>query len=66
MNGEGEVSLEALLRSTDLASVPGIQYRACDGSVARNAAAPLIADLDAQPWPDRERDRHPAILARLA
>jgi radical SAM superfamily enzyme YgiQ (UPF0313 family) len=55
VNGEGEVSLEALLRSNEWTRVPGIQYRASDGSVAKNAAAPMIADLDAQPWPDRER-----------
>lgn len=55
VNGEGEVSLEALLRSRDWTRAPGIQYRAPDGSVARNAPAPLIVNLDAQPWPDRER-----------
>jgi len=55
VNGEGEVSLEALLRSRDWRDAPGIQYRAEDGSVVSNAAAPLIANLDAQPWPDRER-----------
>ncbi|HLW77801.1 MAG TPA: radical SAM protein [Bryobacteraceae bacterium] len=58
VNGEGEVSLEALLRARDVtadfASVPGIQYR-CGDRVARTQAAPLIANLDAQPWPDRER-----------
>jgi radical SAM superfamily enzyme YgiQ (UPF0313 family) len=36
--GEGELSLEAILRGAPLAGPP-----------------PLIADLDAQPWPDRER-----------
>jgi anaerobic magnesium-protoporphyrin IX monomethyl ester cyclase len=55
VNGEGEASLEALLRSEDWSHAPGIQYRARDGSVASNPAAPLIANLDAQPWPDRER-----------
>jgi anaerobic magnesium-protoporphyrin IX monomethyl ester cyclase len=60
VNGEGEVSLEALLRAfgaggDDLGRVPGIQYRRTDGSIARTEAAPLIANLDAQPWPDRER-----------
>ena len=59
VSGEGELSLEALLRALrareDLSRVPGIQYRTSDGSVARTAAAPLIADLDAQPWPDRQR-----------
>ena len=62
VNGEGEVSLEALLRSKEWTDVPGIQYRASDGSVAKNAAAPLIADLDAQPWPDRERIDIPQYL----
>jgi len=62
VNGEGEVSLEALLRSKDWSAAPGIQYRACDGSVAKNAAAPLIADLDAQPWPDRQRVDIPRYL----
>ena len=36
--GEGELALEAILRSAPL-----------------NGPAPLIDDLDAQPWPDRER-----------
>jgi anaerobic magnesium-protoporphyrin IX monomethyl ester cyclase len=62
VNGEGEASLEALLRSKDWTNIPGIQYRAGDGSVAKNAAAPLIADLDAQPWPDRERIDIPRYL----
>jgi radical SAM superfamily enzyme YgiQ (UPF0313 family) len=59
VNGEGELSLEALLRAfasgDDLGCVPGIQYRAGDGFIARTEAAPLIANLDSQPWPDRER-----------
>ncbi len=59
VNGEGEVSLEALLRTFasggDLSRVPGIQYRGEDGSIARTESAPLIPNLDAQPWPDRER-----------
>jgi len=54
VDGEGEVALEALLRARSFERVPGIQYRAGD-QVVRNAAAPLIADLNAQPWPDRER-----------
>jgi radical SAM superfamily enzyme YgiQ (UPF0313 family) len=59
VNGEGEVSLEALLRTFasggDLSRVPGIQYRGENGSIARTESAPLIPNLDAQPWPDRER-----------
>lgn len=67
VNGEGEISLEALLRAIradeDLARVPGIQYRTEDGSVARTEPAPQIANLDAQPWPDRERVDIPRYLA---
>ena len=41
VNGEGEVSLEALLRAwtarESLDRVPGIQYRAGDGSIACSA-----------------------------
>lgn len=59
VNGEGEVALEALLRAfaanDDLARVPGIQYRSRDGVIHRTEPAPLLPDLDAQPWPDRER-----------
>jgi radical SAM superfamily enzyme YgiQ (UPF0313 family) len=54
VSGEGEVALEALLRARDFGAVPGIQYLSQD-KVVRNPPAPLIADLDAQPWPDRER-----------
>ncbi len=67
VNGEGEVSLEALLRAwashEPLHRVPGIQYRADDGSIARTEPAPLIPRLDAQPWPDRERVDIPRYLA---
>jgi anaerobic magnesium-protoporphyrin IX monomethyl ester cyclase len=59
VNGEGEVSLEACLGAfaarDDLARVPGIQYRAANGTVVRTEPAPQIANLDAQPWPDRDR-----------
>ena len=67
VSGEGEVSLETLLRAwaagDDLDRVPGIQYRADDGSVARTAPAPLIPHLDGQPWPDRERVDIPRYLS---
>ena len=57
--GEGEIPLENLLRSrmdpVTWARIPGILYRREDGAVARTEPAPLIPDLDAQPWPDRER-----------
>lgn len=65
VSGEGEVALEALVRaedfSSDLSRVPGIQYLE-GGGVVRNQAAPLIADLDQQAWPDRERVDIPRYL----
>jgi anaerobic magnesium-protoporphyrin IX monomethyl ester cyclase len=67
VSGEGEVALEALLRAedfsaSDLSKVPGIQYLE-GGGVVRNEAAPLIADLDGQAWPDRERVDIPRYLS---
>ncbi len=57
--GEGELALEALAR-TEMnpacwPAIPGIIYAHPDGTVCRTPPAPLIPDLDAQPWPDRER-----------
>lgn len=56
--GEGEIAFESLLRTgmdrSQWDSVPGILFRAADGSVVQTNPAPLIRDLDAQPWPDRE------------
>lgn len=57
--GEGELALEQLLRSSFDRSrwdaIGGLIYRAPDGSAQRTQPAPLIKDLDTQPWPDRER-----------
>jgi anaerobic magnesium-protoporphyrin IX monomethyl ester cyclase len=55
VSGEGEVSLEAFLNATDLSTVLGIQYRDSNHKIIRTDPAPLIPNLDAQPWPDRER-----------
>ncbi|HZU24394.1 MAG TPA: radical SAM protein [Bryobacteraceae bacterium] len=60
VQGEGERAMACLLAclkqggslSPDL---PSLIYRAPDGQIVRTAKAPLIEDLDAQPWPDRER-----------
>ena len=56
--GEGEIALEQLMKAgferAAWRSVPGIIYREAD-AVVRTGAAPLVADLNAQPWPDRER-----------
>lgn len=60
VRGEGELAMAALLTrlkaggavSEDL---PSLIYRAADGSLVQTEPAPLIKDLDAQPWPDRDR-----------
>lgn len=66
VTGEGEYALERLLatdlRSSEWASIPGIIFRAADGSAVHTGAAQLLADLDAQPWPDRERVDIPRYL----
>lgn len=65
--GEGEIALEQLLQAWrdggDLANVNGILFRGAGGGVVRTAPAALIANLDAQPWPDRERVDIPRYLA---
>lgn len=59
--GEGEKTLEELLPAlragadSALRRVNGIAFRAEDGSICQTSARSLIADLDQQPWPDRER-----------
>jgi anaerobic magnesium-protoporphyrin IX monomethyl ester cyclase len=59
--GEGEETLAELLPRLlgsagmpDLREVAGLVYRGQDGAVVRTAPRPLIAHLDAQPWPDRD------------
>jgi anaerobic magnesium-protoporphyrin IX monomethyl ester cyclase len=59
VSGEGEFAIEQLL-STEFdpqrwPGIPGIVFRASDGSVVRTGPARLLDDLEAQPWPDRER-----------
>jgi anaerobic magnesium-protoporphyrin IX monomethyl ester cyclase len=53
VEGEGERTLEELLRGG--APPAGVIYRGADGAIIRTPARALIPDLDAQPWPDRER-----------
>src|SRR5262249_24214143 len=53
--GEAELSIESLLTGTAWESINGIIFRASDGSIVRTPPARLIENLDAQPWPDRER-----------
>lgn len=57
--GEAELTVEKLLQTgfdtANWAGISGIVFRAIDGSLVRTQPAPLIKDLDAQPWPDRQR-----------
>jgi radical SAM superfamily enzyme YgiQ (UPF0313 family) len=61
VEGEGEITLEELLaalRANDRAAptnVRGLYYRDASGSVVFSGAREQIFDLNAQPWPDRER-----------
>jgi anaerobic magnesium-protoporphyrin IX monomethyl ester cyclase len=57
--GEGEIAVEQLMASgMDPSAFPridGIVFRDSAGKLVRTNAAKLIANLDDQPWPDRER-----------
>lgn len=59
VSGEAEITLESLLRSdfdsAKWSEIGGLSFRGSDGLLVRTAAAPQIKNLDAQPWPDRER-----------
>ncbi|HEY3825493.1 MAG TPA: radical SAM protein [Bryobacteraceae bacterium] len=59
VRGEAETSLEQLM-ATELdraawSAIGGIVFRDAGGQVIRNDPGSLLADLDTQPWPDRER-----------
>ncbi|MEC4589740.1 MULTISPECIES: B12-binding domain-containing radical SAM protein [Nitrospirillum] len=60
VSGEGELTLAELIPHlarhglTELDQVHGIAYRDEDGGVRRTPARKQIADLDAQPFPDRD------------
>jgi len=57
--GEGEIAVEQLMASgldpSAFPQIDGIIFRDSAGEVVRTNAAKLIANLDDQPWPDRER-----------
>jgi anaerobic magnesium-protoporphyrin IX monomethyl ester cyclase len=57
--GEGEIPLERLLETNfDRAKWPdigGLFFRSETGEIIRTPPAALIPNLDAQPWPERER-----------
>lgn len=60
VNGEGELTLEELVPHlakhglSGLDRVNGISFRGDDGAVVETAPRAFIADLSANPWPDRE------------
>jgi radical SAM superfamily enzyme YgiQ (UPF0313 family) len=54
VSGEGELALERLLHGEPPESIPGLWFLA-GGHPVHTGSTQLIADLDAQPWPDRER-----------
>ena len=64
--GEGEYAIERLLgaqmEAAQWPSIPGIIFRAPNGSVFGTGPAQLVPNLDAQPWPDRERVDIPRYL----
>lgn len=64
--GEGEYALERLLAAhmgqSSWPSIPGVVFRDSSGETVRTGPAQLIPDLDAQPWPDRERVDIPRYL----
>ncbi len=59
VSGEGETAVEQLmaagLNPLAFPHIDGIIFRGADGAVVRNKPVRLIANLDEQPWPDRER-----------
>lgn len=55
VSGEGELAMEMILRDVPLSEIPGLVFRGDDGSLVNTGTARLLSDLDASPWPDRER-----------
>lgn len=64
--GEGETALEQLMASgfdpDSWARIEGIIFRDAGGQTIRNRPGQQLRDLDAQPWPDRERIDVPRYL----
>lgn len=60
VKGEGELTLEDLIPHlakhglNQLEDVGGIVFKNGDGEIVENTPRPFIADLSANPWPDRE------------
>ena len=61
VEGEGEITLQELLPAlrangaTAMANIRGLYSRDVSGGVVYSGPREQIPDLDAQPWPDRER-----------
>ncbi len=59
VQGEGERTLESLARAgfrrRHWPSIPGLIFRSERGETIRTGPPELLADLDAQPWPDRQK-----------
>jgi anaerobic magnesium-protoporphyrin IX monomethyl ester cyclase len=58
VSGEGETAIEKLLSMPDRtqwAAIGGLSYYDDNGRLVQTSGEALIKDLDAQPWPDRER-----------
>ncbi len=66
VTGEGELAVERLLRPnfdrSAWCSIPGLIFAGPDGMPIATGPAQLLHDLDAQPWPDRERVDIPRYL----
>jgi anaerobic magnesium-protoporphyrin IX monomethyl ester cyclase len=55
VSGEGELAVEAILGAIPLQQISGLFFRDAGGRTVNTGPARLLPDLDAQPWPDRER-----------
>ena len=55
VEGEGERTLEEILSGADPQDVAGVHFLDVGGIARFSGARAQISDLDAQPWPDRER-----------
>jgi radical SAM superfamily enzyme YgiQ (UPF0313 family) len=66
VSGEAEYSLEQLMRTNfdraAWASIPGLVFRGEGDAIVNTGTPRLIANLDGQPWPDRERIDIPRYL----
>jgi anaerobic magnesium-protoporphyrin IX monomethyl ester cyclase len=64
--GEAETALEQLMSAAfdpdAWPRVEGIIFRDSDGKIIRTSSPRLLSNLDAQPWPDRERIDIPQYL----